>query len=82
MNNKTNTISIDALAIGSYGIIKEFHDKVVGSRLIDLGLFPGKKIKVLRKAPFGGALYIKSGQQSFALGLTEAKTVFATPEVI
>ncbi|AZQ61047.1 ferrous iron transport protein A [Flammeovirga pectinis] len=78
MNNKTNMISIDTLPIGSIGIIKEFQDKIVGSRLIDLGLFPGKKIRVLRKAPFGGALYIKSDQQAFALGLHEAKTVFAT----
>ncbi|NLR90025.1 MULTISPECIES: FeoA family protein [Flammeovirga] len=71
-------VSIDTLPHGKVGTICEFKDKVVGSRLIELGLYPGKKLQILRKAPFGGALYIKSEQQSFALGLKEAKTVFAT----
>lgn len=80
MYNTSNMISLDTLPIGVVGIISEFSDKVVGSRLIELGLYPGKRIQVVRKAPFNGGLYIKSDKNAFAIGLTEAKSVFTTTD--
>lgn len=77
MDNTKNLVSINKLPLGSVGIISEFEDKLIGSRLIELGLYPGKPIIVVRKAPFQGALYLKSERQSFALGYQEAKTVLA-----
>nr|WP_223241446.1 FeoA family protein [Flammeovirga sp. EKP202] len=73
-----NLVSIDRLPLGKIGIISEFKDKVIGSRLIELGLYPGKPVSVIRKAPFKGAVYLKSDNQSFAIGHQEAKTVFLT----
>lgn len=82
MDNKSNLVSIDKLPLGTIGIISEFNDKVIGSRLIELGLYPGKPISVIRKAPFKGAFYIKSEKQSFAIGYKEAKTVFAITQEV
>ncbi|NME71371.1 FeoA family protein [Flammeovirga aprica] len=78
MGITNNLVSIDRLPLGKIGIITEFKDKVIGSRLIELGLYPGKPVSVIRKAPFKGALYLKSDNQSFAIGHQEAKTVLTT----
>lgn len=48
-----NSLSLNKLKIGEYGSIKKVHasDKVK-RRLLDLGIIPSTKIKVLYESPF------------------------------
>ncbi|MBK6544261.1 MAG: ferrous iron transport protein A [Saprospiraceae bacterium] len=50
----------------SFQIIS-FKDPVLAARLITLGIYPGKTLKIIRKAMFGGAYYIEVDQCHFAL---------------
>jgi Fe2+ transport system protein FeoA len=55
--------------IGKTVIITEYRGgKGVYSKLRQLGLTPGRKVKVLRYAPLGGPLMLDVGGRSVALG--------------
>jgi len=49
-------------------IISILEGQMVTKRLSDLGLIPGTKIKVLRKAPFFGPIEIEVRGSELALG--------------
>ncbi len=49
-------------------------------RLAALGLRPGKKLRLLRRAPFGGPLQIRVGMTEVMLRPREARCVRVTRE--
>ncbi|HEX5624669.1 MAG TPA: FeoA family protein [Saprospiraceae bacterium] len=51
--------------------ITGFKDPALAARLIAMGLYPGKILRVIRKAYFGGAYYIEMDDSRFALRESE-----------
>lgn len=55
------------LNIGIRARILELIEDEYAVRFMDLGIHPGGFIELMRKAPFGGAAYVRTDQGSFAL---------------
>lgn len=55
------------LHIGIKAQIKSFIKDEYAVRFMDLGIHPGGFIELLRRAPFGGAAYVRTDSGSFAL---------------
>ena len=47
----------------------------VAWRLMELGLFSGAQVQVLRRAPFGGPLHVRVGDSELSLRRDEAALV-------
>lgn len=71
----SNFKNITHLQIGEAAIIGEFSNGYVACKLMAMGLLPGSVISVQRKAPFGGAYYIKAKNHYVALRKNEAENV-------
>lgn len=67
--------NLSQLAIGESAMIVQVKDMQLGCKLITMGFVPGNSVKVVRKAPFGKTLYIKSGTHSIALRKSEAQNI-------
>mgnify|MGYP001234396529 FL=1 len=51
---------LNALAPGDTAVIKEFIDNArLQSRLVEMGVLPGLKVRMIKKTPFQGPLEIK-----------------------
>lgn len=66
---------LNSLKPGQIGIIDTFLDEETACKMISMGICPGCQVKVIRKAPFGGAIYIKADHQQFAIRNQEAECV-------
>ena len=75
----SNLKNITQLQIGENAIIGEFANGYVACKLMAMGLLPGSAISLMRKAPFGGAYYIKTKNHYVALRSNEAKNVLLIP---
>ena len=70
--------NITTLHLGESAIITEYSDNAVACKLMAMGLLPGASISVVRKAPFGGAYYVRAENHYVALRRNEAKHVLIT----
>ena len=70
--------NITHLQIGENAIIGEFSNGYVACKLMAMGLLPGSTVSLMRKAPFGGAYYIKAKNHYVALRGNEAENVIVT----
>ncbi len=75
----TSTKNITELQIGENAVIGEFSNCHVACKLMAMGLLPGSSISLMRKAPFGGAYYIKAKNHYVALRSNEALSVLLSP---
>lgn len=57
------------------GVIISFTDELISSRLMTMGILPGCKIELMRKAPLRGGFYIKFDNQRIALRSVEAASI-------
>ena len=71
----THLKTLATLKEGQEGLIHEFTDDLMASKLLSMGVLPGKLLRLIRRLPFGGGLYIKIGEQNIALRLEEAKNI-------
>ena len=60
---------------GETGVIRQFLDEQLSAKLLQMGLLPGNEIQLVRAAPLGCPLYLKSGGNYLALRKTEAVNV-------
>ena len=62
---------------GQKAVLKDFSsNQSVHFKLLSLGVLPGDEVEVMGKAPFGGPISIKHGNQTFfALRRNEAKLI-------
>jgi ferrous iron transport protein A len=60
---------------GEVGIIKQFSDFDATCKLLTMGLVPNARVTVVRKSPFGGALYIKLENHMIGMRKIEAASV-------
>lgn len=68
-------VTILQLKVGQVAKVKKFHDLEATCKLISLGLVPNVRVEVIRKAPFGGALFVKIDHQYLAMRESEAASV-------
>lgn len=73
-----NFRNITQLHIGEDAIIGEFSNGYVACKLMAMGLLPGSTVSLMRKAPFGGAYYVKAKNHYVALRKNEAENVLLT----
>lgn len=56
-------------------------DELLATRLLTLGIFPGKKINLIRRSPFGGSCYVQVDQTLYALRAEEWKAIITDEEI-
>ena len=67
--------SLSNLKDGEKGTIRHFTNDHIASKLLSMGVLPGKSIRLVRRLPFGGGIYIKIENQSIALREDEARSI-------
>ena len=75
LNKLTSIRNITQLQIGEDAIITEFANGFVACKLMSMGLLAGTGFTLVRKAPFGGAYYIKTKNHIIGLRADEAAYV-------
>jgi ferrous iron transport protein A len=63
------------LKIGEVGIVKQFSDFEATCKLLTMGLIPNARVILVRKSPFGGALYIQLEDHMLGMRNMEAASV-------
>ena len=72
-------IPLSALNSGSTGIIKEFSTNPhFQSRLMEMGILPGEKVRMIKKAPFHGPLEIKIKSYYLLLRWNDASEILVS----
>lgn len=72
--NKMSKTLLD-LKIGESGYVINVHEEELTGRILSLGLLPETKVILVRKAPFGGTLYIKANDTILGLRPEEARQI-------
>lgn len=69
-------LSLDRLAPEHSAAITAVHATgMAGERMAALGLLPGKRVMVLRRAPFGGPLHLRIGPTELMIRRTDARAI-------
>lgn len=63
------------LGVGDSGTITGFTQADIASSLMAMGVLPGSSIRVVRRAPFGGTVYVAIDQQTLALRKHELEAI-------
>ena len=61
--------------VGRSGIIVHFMDNIIAGKLMTMGVLPGSEVRLIRKAPFKGGLYLKIDGGNMVLREKEAETI-------
>lgn len=69
-------ISLDQFELNQIGEIVYLEENQFKVKLIDMGLFPGKKVKMLMKAPLGDPVAVDLEGYTLSLRLKEASSIF------
>lgn len=73
--NTTIKRTVLSLKTGEWAYIHSLQELDFTCKLMTLGILPKAKVMVVRKAPFGGALYLKINDQLVAMREEEAAQV-------
>lgn len=65
------SVAASAFTVGQSGTIERFTNEGLEGKLLDIGVRPGARLRLIRKAPFGGSWYVKIGRQCLALRKNE-----------
>ena len=80
MTQPEETTSLDRLSPGSHGIIRGIEgDAPSVRRLMDLGLVPGTRVRMVRTAPLGDPLELLVRGTHLSLRRSEAGRVHVEP---
>jgi len=63
---------------GKAFLIVGFTDEQLAGKLLAMGVLPGSKLEFVRRAPFGGACYVKVDDQALALRNEELAAILVT----
>lgn len=61
--------------ISKSGIVANFTNDQIGSKLLAMGVLPGSEIKIMQEAPFGGGVVVKVDNHYIALRKQEAACI-------
>lgn len=68
-------ITLDQIQTNVTTRISKLKDHVLSPKLTDMGLFPGKEIKILFKAPFGDPIAVQIDNFTLSLRKDEARLI-------
>lgn len=69
-------LTLDHLAPDHSGAITAVHATgMAAERMAALGLIPGKRVALLRRAPFGGPLHLRVGPTELMIRRADARAV-------
>ncbi|HHM21602.1 MAG TPA: ferrous iron transport protein A [Bacteroidetes bacterium] len=74
-NHKKMQRDLSKTKVGSMGTIIRFTDELIAGKLMTMGVLPGSVVRVMRKAPFHGGLYIKIDGDNMVLREREAQAI-------
>jgi ferrous iron transport protein A len=63
------------LAPRETGVLMQFTNDRIASKLITMGIFPGMTLELVRYAPFKGGCYVKADNRSIAIRRDEAQCI-------
>lgn len=72
---------LSKMAAGSIGTIDVFLDEAIAGKLMTMGVLPGSEVRVVRRAPFRGGVYLKIDGANLVLREEEAATIFIKPTI-
>jgi ferrous iron transport protein A len=73
-------LTLDQLKDGQAATVTALrHDGDVSVRLMEMGLFEGVRVQVLRRAPLGDPIEVQLGDYRLSLRKSEAQAVDVTP---
>ena len=80
LNNKsdmtaTTSRTVASLKEGETGVILSYSNDKVACKLLSMGVLPGKTLRLIRKAPFGGGFYLKVEEHILAIRESEASNI-------
>lgn len=75
INTQPEQDSAVDLQIGQVGTIKGFSRRSIASKLLAMGVLPGSRIELVRKAPFGGTYYVAVNDHFLALRYRELQSI-------
>lgn len=67
--------SVLDLKIGETGFVKSFDNLDCACKLMTLGLLPKSKVTLIRKSPFGDAMYLQLDGQKIAIRNSEGLAI-------
>jgi ferrous iron transport protein A len=69
-------LSLDRLAPDHSAAITAVHATgMAGERMAALGLIPGRRVALLRRAPFGGPLHLRIGPTELMIRRADARAI-------
>ncbi len=60
---------------GETGMILSYGNDRIAGKLLSMGFIPGKTLRLVRKSPFGGGLYLKMEENVIAVRENEASYI-------
>lgn len=67
--------TLDQLKPGEFGVIKQFAQRELALKLIEMGCLPGEKIKLTKVAPLGDPIAIEVSGYELSMRKQEAASV-------
>ena len=74
-NTTDNLTTLSQLKKGETGVVHHFTNDEMASKLLTMGILPGKMLQLVRRVPFGGGLYIKVECHTIAVREAEAQNI-------
>lgn len=72
--------TLESLAIGQEGIVRRFRlPRPMARRLLELGLLPGTRVRVIRHAPLGDPIELRLRNYALSIGREEASRIDVEP---
>jgi Fe2+ transport system protein FeoA len=72
--------SLDSLAVGKEAIVRRLRlPRPMACRLLELGLLPGTRVRVVRRAPLGDPIELSLRNYSLSIGRDEASRIDVDP---
>lgn len=68
-------ITLDQLQENRLAEVKAVEENALTAKLTDMGLYPGQRVKLAFKAPFGNPIAVEMGGYTLGLRLEEAALV-------
>ena len=66
---------LSKIKTGSIGTIAQFLDEIIAGKLMTMGVLPGSKVRIVRRAPFKGGIYLKIDGHNMVLREGEAESI-------
>ncbi|MCB0589547.1 MAG: ferrous iron transport protein A [Phaeodactylibacter sp.] len=66
---------LSAARPGVEEVVSHYTNDSIGGKLMSMGILPGSRVALVRRAPFGGGWYVKVDNIYIALRMDEASSV-------